>query len=243
MIIRPKCKGHYVVLPNALLNDDLLSIDTRGMLAHLVSKPRNWQIRPKALARALSKKDAKLGNTKLRRMFKEAEAAGYMSRPCQQTHQKNGDFGSYDYVVGMPEDVSAAKAARSAGPEQAASSRPSAAHALSANAQNAPAQNVHTLIHKKQNPNITDYQKSHPQPLPDCFGADRLCEDGYTMFGKNEEAKGMKFAFEHSRPFNAWLSFRGADGMPPMDVRMIGGIPRRGSWFPSLYPPGFRRFR
>jgi hypothetical protein len=34
-----------VSLPNAILNDPRLSIDTRGMLAHLMSKPTTWEIR------------------------------------------------------------------------------------------------------------------------------------------------------------------------------------------------------
>src|SRR5215469_6501048 len=107
MLIRPVCKRQFVVLPNALLNDDRLSIETRGMLAHLLSKPRNWAPRPRPLARAMSRSGAKLGSTKLRRMMKEAKDAGYMTRSRKQRHKKNGDFGPYEYVVGMPADVAA----------------------------------------------------------------------------------------------------------------------------------------
>jgi hypothetical protein len=38
-------------------------------------------------------------------MFEEAMDAGYMARSAEQTHRDDGSWGSYDYVVGMPEDV------------------------------------------------------------------------------------------------------------------------------------------
>jgi hypothetical protein len=43
-------------------------------------------------------------------MFEEAMDAGYMARSAEQTHRDDGSWGSYDYVVGMPEDVEKAVA-------------------------------------------------------------------------------------------------------------------------------------
>ena len=109
MIIRPACTGSYTTLPNSIFNDRRLSADTRAMLAWVLSKPKNWDIRPPAVAKALSRSGGKpLGRTRLSRIFDEAIAAGYMARSAEQTHHDDGTFGKYVYVVGLPEDVTAA---------------------------------------------------------------------------------------------------------------------------------------
>jgi hypothetical protein len=75
-----------------------------------------------------------------------------------------------------------------------------------------------------------------PNPLPSSVAAPRAAEDGLTEVGRQALANEMKFAYENSEPFRAWRRFRGQDGMPPIDVRIVNGTRRRGSWFPSLYP-------
>jgi hypothetical protein len=92
MIIRPVCSREFVSLPNVILNDERLSIEARGMIAYLLSKPPRWQIKTASLARALSKKDHPLGRTKLTRMLQEAIAAGYLARSSEQERKANGDF-------------------------------------------------------------------------------------------------------------------------------------------------------
>jgi hypothetical protein len=232
MIIRPVCSREFVALPNALLNDYRLSIETRGMLAYLISRPKNWQIRPIPLARALSKSGNPLGRTKLARMFREAEAAGYIARSNRQGHKENGDFATYAYVVGMPDDVSAALAAKEAGVTSLPQSR-------IAHTRDTIARNVHRS-HKRQKEE-TQILKIHPQPLPARVDTPQVAEDTYTAFGYHEHANGMQFVFEGSRPFLAWLAFRGEDGMPQIDIAVIGGRRRRGCWFPSIYPRQERR--
>jgi hypothetical protein len=111
MIIRPVCRDRFVSIPNAILNDERLAIDTRGKVAYILSKPPRWDIRPGPLARALSRKGSTpVGRKRLKRMFEEAMDAGYMARSAEQTHRDDGSWGSYDYVVGMPEDVEKAVA-------------------------------------------------------------------------------------------------------------------------------------
>lgn len=109
MIIRPACEREYTSLPNAIFNDRRLSVDTRAMIAWILSKPRTWRVQPGRMATALSRTGEKpLGRTKLSRMFKEAMAAGYMARSEKQAHQNDGLWGAYDYFVGMPDDVATA---------------------------------------------------------------------------------------------------------------------------------------
>ena len=106
MIIRPHCTTRYVVLPNSLLADRRLSIETRGMLALLLSKARSWQLRPRPLMKELSREgETGFGRTRLQRMLDEAMAAGYVARPEKQGHEKDGRWGKYEYIVGMPDDV------------------------------------------------------------------------------------------------------------------------------------------
>src|SRR5262245_45275739 len=99
-----------------MLRDKRLSLDTRGMLAYLNSLPRNWQIRPAVLARQLSQNDGRqIGRERLQRMFDEAQAAGYMARSQEQSHDDDGRWGSFVYIVGSdPELVKQEVATQSA---------------------------------------------------------------------------------------------------------------------------------
>jgi hypothetical protein len=107
MVIRPFVRREFTALPNAILNDRRLSADTRAMLAYILSKPKTWEVRPRALAKALSG-PIPLGQKRLARMFHEASSAGYMIRSKSQEHKENGSFGRYAYYVGMPEDIAMA---------------------------------------------------------------------------------------------------------------------------------------
>ncbi len=105
MIIRPACENNFTSLPNVIFTDRQLAADTRAMLALLLSKPKNWEVRPRSLATDLSTEGARpLGKKRLRRMFNEAMRAGYMARSEKQSRH-DGDWGPYIYFVGLPTDV------------------------------------------------------------------------------------------------------------------------------------------
>lgn len=81
------------------------------MVALVLSKPKTWNLRPWPLAKALSREGGTpVGRAKLRRMFSEAIAAGYMARSEKQSHRSGGLWGAYEYFMGMPDDVAAAVA-------------------------------------------------------------------------------------------------------------------------------------
>jgi hypothetical protein len=163
MIIRPVCRKEFVALPNALFNDRRLSADTRAMIALLLSKPRGWELRPRALAKLLSPHGGRpVGWTRVKRMFAEASEAGYMARSAIQAHKDDGTWGKYDYFVGMPEDVK--RAVQKAGVAIAPQSR-------DANEDLAIAENDYTN-HKEQSLESTDSRNSkHHQQLPSELGA------------------------------------------------------------------------
>jgi hypothetical protein len=246
MIIRSRPVANFSVLPNSLLSDKRLSIDTRGMIAYILTKPPTWEIRPVALARALSKNGAKkrdsVGRTRLLRMFKEAQAAGYMLRSEMQSHQEDGAWGSFDYIVGLPEDVVAADLRKSesvaslaqsrdtqTGDTQTGDTQTGDAQTCGAHARNA------TTSQKERNLVNTDSTKPPVAPIR----AEQHGEEGqpWSEAGKVAIAQGFQYVFENSEPFKAWLEFRGADGMPDVVTEIIKGQPRRVVWMPTLYPP------
>jgi hypothetical protein len=236
MIIRPVCSDKYVSIPNAVLNDDRLSIDARGMVAYILSKPTSWDIRPGPLAKALSRKGSTpVGRKRLNRLFREAMDAGYMARSTEQTHRDDGSWGPYAYVVGMPADVqeAVAKSGVAFSPQ-----RPEA-HAPQARARNAHAN------HKVQNQK-SQIDRNPPLTPPAKEARPQACQDQYSDYGRAALAQGCKFAWEGSKPYKAWIEHRRAEGLsllPPTDMAMIGGKQRKGAWFPRLYPPSYSRSR
>jgi hypothetical protein len=231
MIIRPVCRDRFVSIPNAVLNDERLAIDTRGMVAYILSKPPSWDIRPGPLARALSRKGStRVGRKRLKRMFGEAMDAGYMARSAEQTHRDDGSWGPYDYVVGMPEDVekAVAKSAVAFSPQRPEAHAPRAC---------APKEAAN---HKEKSQKSLTYIKP---PLTPPAKAPQACRDQYSECGKAARAQGCKFAWVGSKPYVAWLAYRRSVGIPlhpPTDEAVIGGKRRKGSWFPQLYPPDRR---
>jgi hypothetical protein len=101
MIIRTQPTSKYTSLPNAIFRDRRLALDTKALLAYLLSLPPSWEIRPRIITKALSPATGRqLGKDRLRRMFKELINTGYMARSADQTKDNDGFFGPYIYIVG-----------------------------------------------------------------------------------------------------------------------------------------------
>jgi hypothetical protein len=109
MIIRPVVSREYTALPNVIFTDQRHSADTRTAFALVLSRPKNWEMRPWWLMKMLSRIGTKpVGRKAIARMFRELMATGHMARSKEQTRQADGAFGKYVYFVGMPDDVAAA---------------------------------------------------------------------------------------------------------------------------------------
>ena len=92
-IIRREHRAHFTIVPNAVFADTRLSIEAKGVLGYLLSRPRKWRVRPEHVARTLN-----VGRKKLQRIFRELIGAGYVTREPQRF--VNGHrFGDLDYVV------------------------------------------------------------------------------------------------------------------------------------------------
>ena len=107
VIIKPKAKRNFCLIPNELICDTQMSIEARGMIVYLLAKPPAWELRTLSLVRDLGCMGKRLGRRKLARLRREATRAGYMARLPAQTHRANGAWGPFFYIVGMPRDVAA----------------------------------------------------------------------------------------------------------------------------------------
>jgi hypothetical protein len=92
-IVRREHRAHFTIVPNAMFLDERLSIEAKGVLGFLLSRPHKWQVRLDHVGRTL-----KIGRKKLQRIFRELISAGYVTR--EQRRILDGcRFGEMDYVV------------------------------------------------------------------------------------------------------------------------------------------------
>jgi hypothetical protein len=85
MIIRRKHTANFTTIGNALFNDERLAADEVGILAFLLSRPHDWEVRRPALARRW-----KLGRDSIKRIIHSAMRTGWIT--AQKTRLSNGSF-------------------------------------------------------------------------------------------------------------------------------------------------------
>lgn len=84
-VIRRAQEGQFTIMPNATVRDPRLSLDALGLLLRLVSRPPNWQTRPKSVMR-----ECGIGDSRWRRLSGELVQAGYLTR--EQERQGDGTW-------------------------------------------------------------------------------------------------------------------------------------------------------
>jgi hypothetical protein len=92
-IVRREHRAQLTIIPNAIFRDDRLSIEAKGVLGYLLSRPHNWQVRLDHVGRTL-----RIGRKKLQRIFRELIGAGYVTREQARTAGAHR-FCEIDYVV------------------------------------------------------------------------------------------------------------------------------------------------
>ena len=92
-IIRREHRAHFTIVPNAMFTDERLSVEAKGVLGYLPSRPHKWRVRLEHVGRTL-----KVGRKKLQRIFRELIGAGYVTREAQRVLEGHR-FGELDYVV------------------------------------------------------------------------------------------------------------------------------------------------
>jgi hypothetical protein len=210
VIIRRKHKGNFTIVPNAIFNDDRLSLEARGLLGFLLSRPPNWEIRHDVLRRKFA-----LSRDRLARILNELISAGYLIRDPEQPRDHHMRFASYAYEV---HDVPVLSSA--------AGSPCSPRRRRKSDSDN-----------KKEEIKNSNNNSSPKSPPPAQAASAQVFRDKYTDFGRRALAADMRPVFAGSAPFQAWLKYRGPDGMPPVDEATIEGRRRQLVWLPSIYPP------
>jgi hypothetical protein len=91
---RHKFKRNFTTIPNALIQDRRLSVDARGAVVYMLSRPRNWTFRHDQLQNELA-----VGRDRFRRIMEELISAGYVKRSPYQPRDGNNCFTPYEYWV------------------------------------------------------------------------------------------------------------------------------------------------
>jgi hypothetical protein len=92
-IVRREHRAQFTIVPNAIFLDDRLSIEAKGVLGYLLSRPHSWLVRLDHVGRTL-----RIGRKKLQRIFRELIGAGYVTREQPRTADAHR-FREIDYVV------------------------------------------------------------------------------------------------------------------------------------------------
>jgi hypothetical protein len=67
-IVRREHRAHFTIVPNAVFADTRLSVEAKGVLGYLLSRPHKWRVRLEHVGRTL-----KVGRKKLQRIFPRAD--------------------------------------------------------------------------------------------------------------------------------------------------------------------------
>lgn len=91
-IVRVERKSQpYTMIANATLQDTSISLEARGLLTYLLSKPDNWAVVVTWLADEMG-----VGREKLNRIIRELENAGYIET---RVVRDGGQFAQYERIV------------------------------------------------------------------------------------------------------------------------------------------------
>ena len=81
-------------LPRALFEDPRISLDTKGLLGYLLSRPPNFEIEHGALRSLFA-----IGRDRFGRMIEEMLSVGYARRDAKQGRDELNRFTSYNYII------------------------------------------------------------------------------------------------------------------------------------------------
>ena len=93
MIIRRKHNANFTVVPNAVINDERLSLESMGLLTYLLSRPDNWHVNVQQLA-----KHWHIGKNKAYALVISLIESGYITRGQRRT-EGNRQFNAVEYTV------------------------------------------------------------------------------------------------------------------------------------------------
>jgi hypothetical protein len=220
MIIRRKHRANYTVLPNAIFRDPRLSVPAKGLLGCLLSLPPEWDVKHEDLQQRLG-----IGRKLLSRLVVELIKAGYMARDDVQGRDELFRFATYNYIVSDTSDAQVWENGRGE-PLSLLTQRPT------------PQRRPRQRIISKEGINYS-LNKAERTERRGSGAIDRLkaAKKEYTGQGISAFSNGMYPVYQHSKAFEQWTAFQGANWVPAFDVVTVDGKEKRVVWMTSLYPP------
>lgn len=98
MIFRRKLERDFTIVPNDLLNDITIGIDSRGLLCYLLSKPEDWEVFDYDLEDV-----CQCGRDRVKRMLSELKKTGYLRR--ERVRAGGGKFKYVTAVFDIPQPL------------------------------------------------------------------------------------------------------------------------------------------
>lgn len=91
-IIKSKLNSNFSILPNDIVNKEGMSLEAKGLMWYLLSKPEDWELSvPDIIKHSTKKRDA------IDKVINELEVLGYLKK--EHHRKKNGVFDGWDYFV------------------------------------------------------------------------------------------------------------------------------------------------
>jgi len=215
-------------MPNAIAQDGQLSIEAKGTLLYLLTRPHNWQVKHGHLM-----KELRIGRDKFQRVMHELIGAGYAQRDEHQPRGAGNRFLSYNYIISDVASEEVASASEASSPLQGFPQR---------GFRRRKPDNGKIIRKESTNTQVTNPPSQSPPGAANVAEAQQgATEEELSTFGLRAREVGLIPIFENSEPYKFWLEWRGPDGMPPTDLMVVDGRRRLVVWMPSLYPPKERR--
>lgn len=96
-IVRRHRTRDFAIVPNEVLNDRRLTMEQRGCLAWLLSRPGDWQVIPAQLRAQWAIEDERIGRDRVYRILDALIATRYCDR--NRIHGDGGLFVGFEYVI------------------------------------------------------------------------------------------------------------------------------------------------
>jgi hypothetical protein len=90
-VVRRHHESNFTIVPNRMMEDKRLSIEAKGLLCYLLSRPHDWTFNLSLIGPLLG-----IGRDKTERLFSELNQTGYVDRIQERT---DGRWGPVEYVV------------------------------------------------------------------------------------------------------------------------------------------------
>jgi hypothetical protein len=99
IIRKSRPETNFYILDKKISEDRSLSWGARGLLIFLLGKPDNWRVSTQNLINETCESSRPSGRDSVKGFIQELIEVGYMVRSEKPSHQEDGTFGAYDYIV------------------------------------------------------------------------------------------------------------------------------------------------